>query len=125
MREKMIASKAVLDASQFRDLAKLGVSGAPSDTEDLFEPSVYLHYFNSAFEKQLAGKLVEETNLPPGDRIIERLERYIAANGIQLRPSGGFNHYTPATTLARDPSRVDGRSLDRFEALFKAVNALF
>ena len=125
MREKMIASKAVLDASQFRDLAKLGVSGVPSDTEDLFEPSVYLHYFNSAFEKQLAGTPVAEVDLPPGDRIVERLERYVAANSIQLRPSGGFNHYTPATALARDPSLVDDKSLDRFEALFKTVNALF
>jgi len=125
MREKMIASKAVLDASQFRDLAKLGVSGVPSDTEDLLEPSVYLHYFNSAFEKQLAGKSVEEAHLPPGDRIVERLERYVAVNGIQLRPSGGFNHYTPATALARDPSRLDEKSLERFEALFKIVNELF
>ena len=48
MREKMIASKAVLDASQFRDLSKLGVSGTPSDTEDLFEVSAYLKLFNAA-----------------------------------------------------------------------------
>jgi hypothetical protein len=117
MREKMIACKAVLDASQFRDLSKLGVSGVPSETEDLFEPSVYLHYFNMAYDKQLAWTLIEEADLPPGDRIVERLERCIAAKGIQLRPSGGFNHYTPATAFARDPSRVDDKSLDRFEAL--------
>ena len=97
----MIAPKAVLNASQFRDLAKQDVSGLPSDMEDLFEPPVYLHYFNSAFEKQLAGKPIDESQLPPGDRIIERLERYVAANGIQLRPSGEFNHYTPATALAK------------------------
>jgi AAA ATPase domain len=125
MREKLIASKAVLDASQFRDLAKLGVSGVPSDTEDLFEPSVYLHYFNMAYDKQLAWTLIEEADLPPGDRIVERLERCITAKGIRLRPSGGFNHYTPATAFARDPSGVDDKSLNRFEALFKAVNVLF
>jgi hypothetical protein len=125
MREKMIAAKAVLNASQFRNLAELGVSGTPSDTDDLFEPPVYLHYFNGAFEKQLSGKPIKESLLPPGDRIVERLERYIAANNIQLRPSGGFNHYTPATALARDPSRVDKESLDRFEALFKTINPLF
>jgi hypothetical protein len=125
MREKMIAAKAVLDASQFRDLAKLGVSGVPSDTEDLFEPTVYLRYFNMAFGNQLAGKMIEEADLPHGDRIVERLERHITARGIQLRPSGGFNHYTPAMAFARDPSGVDNKSLDRFEALFKSVNMLF
>lgn len=125
MREKMIAHKAVLNASQFRDLANLGVSGTPSDTEDLFEAGVYLHYFNKAYTKQLAEGSVKVADLPPGDRIVERLERHIAKSGIQLRPSGGFNHYLPATLFARDPSIVDDETLKRFEALFKAVNALF
>jgi len=53
------------------------------------------------------------------------LERHIAGAKLKLRPSGGFNHYTPATALARDPSDVDDMSLKRFEALFKAENALF
>jgi hypothetical protein len=125
MREKMIAAKSVMDASQFRNLKKLGVSGKASDTEDLFEPAAYLHYFNRAFEKQLAKKSVAEADLPPGDRIVARLERYIASAGIQLRPSGGFNHHMPALALARDPSAFDDTSLRRFEALFKAANALF
>jgi hypothetical protein len=124
MREKLIASKSVLDASQFRDLGTIGTSGRPSDTEDLFEPETYLHYFNKAFEKKL-GVSVKLAELPPGDRIVERLERHIASKGIVLRPSGGFNHYTPATLLAGDPSSVDDKSLSRFEALFKTVNERF
>ncbi|WP_316196404.1 AAA family ATPase [Bradyrhizobium sp. SZCCHNS3053] len=125
MREKLIASKAVLDASQFRDLAAIGKSGKPSDTEDLFEPATYLHYFNEAFKDGLLGTAIAESDLPAGDRIIERLDRYMASKGIQLRPSAGFNHYLPAIALARDPSVIDATTLRRFEALFKAVNALF
>ncbi|MHC1945984.1 AAA family ATPase [Bradyrhizobium sp. UFLA06-06] len=124
MRERMIASKAVLDASQFRDLSKLGVSGKPSDTEDLFEPSVYLHYFNTAFADRLSEP-VKEGKLPKGDRIVDRLERYIESKKIHLRQSDGYNHYTPAAALARDPSTIDAASLARFEALFKKVNSLF
>jgi hypothetical protein len=124
MREKMIASKSVMDASQFRDLANLGVSGKPSDTEDLFEPAVYLHYFNESFKDKLKTPITE-ANLPKGDRIVDRLERYIETKSIQLRPSGGFNHYAPASTFSRDPSAVEASSLLRFEALFKRVNSLF
>ena len=124
MREKLIASKSVLDASQFRDLAKLGVSTKPSDTEDLFEPSTYLHYFNEAFKAKL-GTPIKESKLPKGERIVDRIERYLESNSITLRPSGGYNHYTPASAFARDPSAMDATSLLRFEALFKKVNTLF
>jgi hypothetical protein len=124
MREKLIASKAVFDASQFRDLSRIGVSEKPSDTEDLFEVAIYLGYFNEAFKDKLA-KPVQESDLPPGDRIVERIERYIASNNIQLRPTPGYNHYTPATAVARDPTAIDSASLARFEALFKNVNAVF
>ncbi len=124
MRERLIASKAVLDASQFRDLSKLGVSGKPSDTEDLFEPSVYLHYFNAAFANKLPEP-VKEGKLPKGDRIVDRIERYIGSKKLQLRQSDGYNHYTPAAALAKDPSAIDATSLARFEALFKKVNSLF
>ncbi|MCC6891074.1 MAG: AAA family ATPase [Hyphomicrobiales bacterium] len=125
MREKMIAPKAVLDASQFRDLSKLGVSGTPSDTEDLFEVGTYLKLFNTVYQKQLGKNTIKESDLPPGDRIVDRLERLLAKQGITLRSSGGFNHYLPATALARDPTVLDAKTLSRFEALFKAVNALF
>lgn len=124
MREKMIAPKQILDASQFRDLAKLGVGGKPTDTEDLFDVATYLQYFNEAYKKQLNSP-VKEKDLPPGDRVVERLERYIEKNQFQLRPSGGFNHYLPATSFARNPNAVDEKTLSRFEALFKAVNAVF
>jgi AAA ATPase domain len=126
MRQKMISAKAVMDVSQFRNLTKLGVSGQPTDLEDLFDLSLYLSYFNRAFAKQLGTGLVRESDLPSGDRVINRIERHLITSGIQLRPSGGFNHYTPASAFASSPpSSLSTNTLGRFEALFRAVNAVF
>jgi hypothetical protein len=68
---------------------------------------------------------ITENDLPEDSRIIDRLEKFIKARGIQIRPSGGFNHYTVASYFASHPASLDSASLERFEALFKAVNALF
>ena len=126
VKQKMISPKALLNASQFRDLKNIGKSGQPTDTEDLFESALYLNYFNGAFAKQLNGKTINEADLPSGDRIIDRLERHIATKGIQIRPSGGFNHYGVASYFISNPlTSLDNDTLKRFEALFNAVNALF
>jgi len=101
--------------------------GSPpaTDVEDLMSPDLYLSLFSSAFSKQLAGRQITESELPTGDRIVERLERFPKAEGLTLRPSGGFNHYTPASYLASNPVEPDSTTLDRFAQLFVAVNALF
>lgn len=126
VKQKMISPKALLNASQFRDLKNIGNSRQPTDTEDLFESAFYLEHFNGAFAKPLSGTAIREADLPPGDRIIDRLERHIDASGFQIRPSGGFNHYAVASHFASNPSAsLDSDTLKRFEAVFNAVNALF
>jgi predicted ATP-dependent endonuclease of OLD family len=125
VKQKMITPKALMNASQFRDLKSIGTTGVPTDTEDLFEPSLYLELFNNAFSKQLKGIVIKEVDLQPGDRIVDRLERLITLRGIKLRPSGGFNHYLVASLFASSPPALDKVTVGRFEALFKAVNALF
>lgn len=126
VKQKMISPKALLNASQYRDLNDIGNGGKPSDTEDLFEPSLYLEYFNRAFSKELKGTPLSEADLPPGDRITDRLERYINVKGVKIRPSGGFNHYAVASYFASNPPDApDGDTLRRFEALFAAVNGVF
>lgn len=126
VRQKLISAKAILDASQFRDLTKIGVSGSPSDIEDLFTPSIYLDYFNQAFSAVLGAAPVTEGALPAGDRIVNRIERYLDGQGIKTRLSGGFNHYTVASSFASNPTTaLDADTLSRFEELFKAVNNLF
>lgn len=126
VKHKMISPKAILNASQFRDLKNIGKDGQPADTEDLFPIALYLQYFNKTYAKQLGGAAIAEKDLPAGDRIVDRLERHATAKGIQLRPSGGFNHYAVASTfVSAPPATLDADTTARFEALFRAVNALF
>lgn len=126
VRHKLISTKAILDVSQFRDLTKIGMSGSPSDIEDLFTPSIYVDYFNRAFSAALGGLIVKEADLPKGPRIVNRIERYLSSKGIKTRPTGGFNHYTVASYFASNPTMpLDADTLSRFEELFKAFNNLF
>jgi hypothetical protein len=126
VKQKILTPKHLLDASQFRDLASIGKSGRPTDTEDLLPVGLYLDYFNKAFAKQLGGRRIAEGDLPAGDRIIDRIERHLSMTGTQVRPSGGFNHYAIASQLASaPPTSLDADTVSRFEALFQAVNALF
>lgn len=125
VKDKMISQKAVLNASQFRNLDKLGQSGQPSDIEDLFEASTYLGLFNKAHAGILKGQPLQQTDILAGDRIVDRLERTLSKLGIHIRPGGGFNHYTVASQFASNSSHsVDDVTLKRFEALFLRINAL-
>lgn len=126
VKEKIISSKVILNASQFLDHSNGSNGARHADTEDLLPTGLYLEHFSKAFKKQLGGKTITEADLPAGERIIERLERFLATNGIQIRPSGGFNHYSVASHIASNPpASLDAGTLNRFEALFKSVNALF
>ncbi|ROZ88074.1 AAA family ATPase [Gordonia sp. OPL2] len=82
-----------------------------ADIEDLFTVADYLSLYNKAFNRR-----VRETDLPPGDRIVYRLQK--------LRDK--FDHYKPAEVLLRDPKRVyalSERTLTNFEALITRINA--
>ncbi len=125
VKHKIISPKQILNASQFRDISALGTNGRDSDIEDLLSPSIYLDAFNSAYAKQLGGAKLVETDLPVGDRVLDRIDRHIVSKGIKLRPSGGFNHYLPAVEFAKNPGPLDPDTLKRFEALFEAVNKRF
>jgi len=127
VRDKLLEAKALFNVSQFRDPENASQSsGKPSDIEDLFSVEMYLSYFNSTFKTQLAGVAITEADLPPGDRIVIRLEKFIKENGLTLRPSGGFNHYAVATRFASSPPKsLDAATIARFKALFAAINAIY
>lgn len=126
VNDKLLSGKALFNASQFRDLANLGVNGQPSDIEDLLPVGTYIGYFNAAFAKQLAGATVTEADLPPGDRVIVRIEQCLRAKGITLRPRGGFNHFLPSSRFSSAPPQsLDADTAVRFRALFAAVNTFF
>jgi hypothetical protein len=116
----------ILDVSQFRDLARIGKTTKPTDIEDLFPVPLYLEYFNRAFPGQFKATPLGEADLAPGDRVVERIERFLQDKKIMTRPSGGFNHYTVASAFAsHPPAKLDPDTLKRFEELFAAVNALY
>ncbi|XXT16037.1 AAA family ATPase [Sorangium sp. So ce429] len=97
-----------------------------TDIEDLFTPATYIDLFNRAFAKQLGDRKVRVVELPPGERIVERVNRHLKDNEIELRSNGGFNHYAVANCAAINPTQDwDKGTLDRFEALFREVNGLF
>ena len=125
VRDKMISKRAVLNTAQFRDLHSPGVAARPGDLEDLFPPGVYIEYFNKVYAKALQGG-IDRTTMPVGDRVVDRIERYLVLNNITLRPGGGFNHYLVASELATNPPpEFDEDTLKRFEAMFKAINELY
>lgn len=126
VKQKMISANAVLNASQFRDHANIGAETQATDIEDLFDTALYVEYFNKAFAKPLSGVAIRYSDLPSGDRIVDRLERYLEAKQIRIRPSGGFSRHAVASYFASNPPiALDGDTLKRFEELFKAVNAVF
>jgi energy-coupling factor transporter ATP-binding protein EcfA2 len=125
VEERLIQRRNLLTFADFRNGA--GDSKEPTDIEDLLTPAMYLGLFNSAYSDKLAGRKIRENDLQPGDRIVQRLSRYLNESGIEVRPSGGFNHYLVANHLAGhpvSPSKIAGKTLDRFEALFSKVNSL-
>jgi hypothetical protein len=132
VREKLVREKQVLNYGAFRDGKKpSGKAGGAvtlpaTDVEDLISPDLYLKLFNGAFKDNLRGQVIAESDLSAGDRIVDRINRYLASKKILVRPSGGFNHYAVANYLAGNPpKRIDAATLTRFEALFSTVNALF
>lgn len=123
-RDKLIKSKNLIHYGQFRPQ---GSGAVPSDVEDMLVPELYLLLFNATFRSQLSGSAIEEEMLPEGTRIVDRLNRYLAANAVELRPSGGFNHYLVASHSVANPpdtGAIDSRTLDAFERLFERVNEL-
>jgi energy-coupling factor transporter ATP-binding protein EcfA2 len=92
------------------------VSGLPvakPDIEDLFDPEDYLRLYNWAFDKKHAL-----ADLPTNqDRILRRIESLDAAFDHAIPAYGLTNHRTEFFSAVKAPT------LDRFEALFKLLNA--
>jgi hypothetical protein len=129
IQHKLIRERSILHYAIFRSGSSPKNPNFPSsDVEDMMSEAFYLSIFNKSFTKELNAQQIAATDLPSGDRIVERIERYLKSNNIQLRPSGGFNHYRVANYLASNPvvpSKVDKNTLNSFEQLFKRVNELF
>jgi predicted ATP-dependent endonuclease of OLD family len=123
IQQKLLNQKSVFNFSQFRDMSNIGADTIATDLEDLIDVPTYLEYFNKVFAKQLNGVVVSEGDLPAGDRIVQRLEKYLSSKSLKLRPSGGFNHYSVASAIATiPPAKFSSETIERFKALFDAIN---
>jgi len=83
-----------------------------SDIEDLFEVNDYLTLYNRAFTTTLTA-----ADLPPGVRVVKRLE-----DAVEHK----FDHYRPSEALLRDTALLEGLSeltLTNFEDLIARINA--
>ncbi|MBO8353046.1 hypothetical protein IDZ75_12370 [Pseudomonas aeruginosa] len=123
VQQKLLNRKQVFNFSQFRNLESIGTDTTASDLEDLLDVPIYINFFNQVFAKELKGTIIKESDLPPGDRIVQRIEKYLAAEGIKVRQSQGYNHYAVALAFASaPPDMITEPMLQRFAALFDALN---
>ena len=107
-----LVKRGLLAADRLVPLTEV-TGGTEADIEDLFDPDVYLDLLAAAgvVEGDLSG-------LTPNGRIVKRIE---AALGRR------YDHYAPAALLLRQQAKwlpkLGDDTLDRFESLFRRVNA--
>lgn len=91
-----------------------------ADIEDMFPEAFYVQLVNGEYETTLTANDITG----PTPRVLVRLENYLTAHPFK----GGalFNHFRPARHLAENVANfpIPKDALDRFEAAFKALNAL-
>lgn len=96
-----------------------------ADVEDMFDPAFYLELFNRAYAGVLPAP-VTLAQLPQHPRIVVRIGEHLKTN--PMGQNSGFNHFKVARYLAENVDElrgnIDTATLDRFEAAFKALNAL-
>ena len=116
-KEKLLKKKQVLTFADFTKTTE-------ADIEDMFDVSFYLELVNAEFKDQLSAPITEAA-LPKHPRVLVRLEKHFEANPLKF---GAFNHYRPARYFADNIAgltpKVSNATLDRFEAAYKALNAL-
>lgn len=116
-KKKLLKKSHVLTFAEFTGKTE-------ADIEDMFDEPFYMQLVNEEFSSSLAAKLKPGNLTSRAPRILVRLEEHFSTN-----PLGGgakFNHYRPARFFAEKVSTlsIPAATLDRFEASFKAANAL-
>lgn len=105
------------------------VEQSEADVEDLLEIDLFVEMLNGAY-KPPAANIVTTDAFSGGsqtERIVKRAEEI-----FKLMPASvaEFDHFRPARWLLENPSALDkdtpavSKTLDRFEAVFNAFNAL-
>lgn len=118
-KRKLLKKKHVLTFADFTQTKE-------ADIEDMFEQEVYLALVNAEYGAALAKPIAASDLDQKHPRVLVRLERYFDSHPLK----GGleFSHYRPSRYFSENlgalKKRVSDETLGRFEAAFKAVNAL-
>jgi len=118
-KKKLLKKGNVLTFSDFT-----GTSEA--DIEDMFDIDFYLNLVNAEYHTELKSPIKQKMLLSKSPRIIPNLEDFFHAN--PTKTGAQFNHYRPARYFAENTAKlaqtIPSTTMDRFEAAFKALNAL-
>ena len=117
-KKKLLKKKNVLTYADFLDQNS-------ADIEDLFDRDFYVGLVNREFAAQLTKPInLNELNSKE-PRTLRAIETYLKDKPLQ---TGTFGHYRPARHLTEHISdlwdKVSDTTKDRFETIFKALNAL-
>jgi predicted ATP-dependent endonuclease of OLD family len=118
-KRKLLEKKNVLTYGRF-------VGSNEADVEDMFGEDFYLELVNGEYGKAITPKVKKGALPAGGPRLLPRLEKYFEDK--PMRDGAVFGHYRPARyfveRMADLEAKVPPEALDRFEAAFKALNAL-
>lgn len=118
-KRKLLKKKNVLTFGDFTGTGE-------ADIEDMFGHSFYLSLVNSEYSTDLVSPIVEANLQSKAPRILVRLEEHLSKN--PFKNSMQLSHFRPARYFAENAahlkSTIPSTVLDRFEAAFKALNAL-
>jgi len=124
IKNKIVTEKQITNFAQYRDDSNL----VPTDVEDMIDRGTYVKLFNEAFAKELNGVKLKVNDLDKTKtRIVQGIEDWLVRENIQLRPTGGFNHYRVADYLASHPipaDKLNAGTVDRFEKIFKTIKKI-
>jgi predicted ATP-dependent endonuclease of OLD family len=116
-KKKLLKKSHVLTFADF-------TGNTEADIEDMFDKDFYIQLVNDEFSSSLTAKLKAKDLTGQTPRILARIEDYFVKN--PLKAGAPFNHYRPARFFTEKVSTmaIPDVTLDRFEKMFKAVNAL-
>jgi hypothetical protein len=119
---KLLKTGHVLLATTFAETSE-------ADVEDLLGEELYLRLINEALDIEGTRPMTVADLVSAGEKSVRIVKRVEAA--ARLRPEiSEFDHYLPAWWLIQNPRFLEKdtppliSALDRFEALFKAINSL-
>lgn len=114
-KSRLLKRQQVFTFADFVDLEE-------ADIEDMFDPSFYVDLVNQEFGSNLTIEQLSGANRP----ILRRLETWMKSNS--LPNDVHFNHYRPARYLSENVAslrkKLDAPTLDGFQRMFDALNAL-